>query len=205
MTETDNPSRHEESVSPLPPTLSAEAMARAQSPYTTKEKILRLVWNYFGQPLMRMTFHNWYGVRAGWLRLFGAKVGRHTRIRPSVRVEQPWNLTIGDNSSIGDRSVVYCLGPVTIGANCTISQQAHLCAGTHDFTRQDLPLLRPPIVIEDDVWIAADAFVGPGIRVGRGVLLGARAAAFKDLDPWTIYGGNPARAIRPRPRFDGAD
>lgn len=178
-----------------------DALSRAQSPYTTREKILRLLWNYLGQPAMRMTFHNWYGLRARWLRLFGAKIGAHSRIRPSVRVEQPWNLTMGDNCSVGDRAVLYCLGRITIGSNCSISQQAHLCAGTHDFTLRSLPLLRPPIIIEDDVWVAADAFVGPNVRIGRGALLGARGAAFKDLEPWTIYGGNPARAIRPRPRF----
>ena len=66
-----------------------------------------------------------------------------------------------------------------------------------------MPLLRPPIVIEDDAWIAADAFVGPNIRVGQGAILGARGAAFKDLDPWTIYGGNPAKPIRKRPPFSG--
>ncbi|MCA9306974.1 MAG: hypothetical protein R3B46_09070 [Phycisphaerales bacterium] len=180
---------------------SDEALSRAESPYTTKEKVLRLLWNYFGQPMMRMTFHNWYGVRAWWLRRFGATIGAHSRIRPSVRVEQPWNLTLGDNCSLGDRAVIYCLGTITIGSNCSISQHAHLCAGTHDFTQPKLPLLRPPIVIEDDVWIAADAFVGPNVRVGRGALLGARGAAFKDLEPWTIYGGNPAKAIRARPRF----
>lgn len=174
---------------------------RAVSPYTTREKIGRVVWNYFGQPLFRCTFHNWYGVRNTMLRLFGAKVGRPVRIRPSVRVEQPWNLSIGDNSSIGDRSVLYCLGKVTVGNHVSISQQAHICAGTHDYKQPDLPLIRPAIVIEDHVWIAADAFVGPGITVREGAILGARGCAFKDLEPWTIYGGNPARAITQRPRF----
>jgi len=127
------------------------------------------------------------------------------RIRPSVRIEQPWNLTIGDNSSIGDRSVVYCLGKVTIGSHVSISQQAHICAGTHDYKMPDLPLIRPPIVIEDHAWIAADAFVGPGITVGEGAILGARGCAFKDLEAWTIYGGNPAKAIAARPTLGEDD
>lgn len=182
--------------------VQAESDARAESPYTLKEKVGRVLWNTLGQTLFSLTFHNWYGLRVSMLRLFGARIGQFVRIRPSVRVEQPWNLTIGRNSSIGDRAVIYCLGPVTLGENVSISQHAHVCAGTHDFTVREMTLIRPPIVIEDDAWIAADAFVGPGITVGAGALLGARGAAFKDLDPWTIYGGNPAKAIRPRPSFD---
>lgn len=171
---------------------------RSLSPYTTREKVLRVLWWFIGQPLFRLTFHNWYGVRRALLRAFGARIGRDVRVRPSVRVEQPWNLAIGDNSSVGDRAILYCLGKVTIGSRVSISQQAHLCAGNHDYTRDDMILLRPPIDIEDEAWIAADAFVGPGVRVGEGAILGARACAFKDLTKWTIYGGNPARAIKAR-------
>jgi len=174
------------------------AAERARSPYTTREKILRVLWGMVGQPLFRLTFHNWYGVRRVIVRRFGARVGPDVRLRSSVRIEQPWNLTIGANSSVGERAVLYCLGPVTLGKNVSISQHAHVCAGTHDYTKLDLPLLRPAIVVEDDVWIAADAFVGPGVTVRAGGLVGARAVVLKSTDPWTIYTGNPARAIKPR-------
>lgn len=177
---------------------------RARSPYTTKEKIGRVLWNYCGQVLFRFTFHNWYGLRNALLRVFGAKVGSPVRIRASVLVEQPWNLSIGDNSSIGDRAIVYCLGPVTIGKHVSVSQGAHLCAGTHDYRQADMPLLRPPIVIEDSAWIAADAFVGPGVTVGEGAILGARAVAMKSLEAWTIYSGNPAQRVRERKRLSGS-
>lgn len=172
------------------------------SPYRTREKVGRILWSYLGQVLFRFTFHNWYGVRRGLLRLFGARIGRNCRLRASVLIEQPWNLTVGAESSIGDRAIIYCLGPVTIGNGVSISQGAHVCAGTHDFTRGDMPLLRPPIVIEDRAWICADAFVGPGIRVGQGAILGARGCAMKDLDPWMIYAGNPAKGLRERPGRD---
>lgn len=189
-----------------PPRVGAQSpqdlLARAESPYTLKEKIARVAWTYFGQNLFHMTFHNWYGLRGLILRSFGAKLGHFVRLRPTAKFEQPWNLRIGDNSVIGDHAIIYCLGKVTIGSHVTISQNAHICAGSHDFTRPDLPLLRPPIAIGDHVWIAADAFVGPGVTVGEGVLLGARGCAVKNLDAWTIYAGNPARAIRARPKFD---
>lgn len=176
-------------------------LARSQSPYTLKERVLRVLWNYVGQTVYRFTFHNWYGVRNALLRLFGARVGRPVRLRPSVLIEQPWNLTIGDNSSIGDRAIVYCLGKVTIGRHVSVSQGAHLCAGSHDFRRPDMPLLRPPIVIEDYAWIAADGFVGPNVTVREGAVLGARGCAMKDLDAWGVYAGNPAVKVKERKPF----
>ena len=190
--------------SEAPDAAASEAIEAARragvSPYTHREKVGRVLWNYMGQPAFRLTFHNWYGVRRALLRLFGARVGRNARLRPSVRIEQPWNLIVGAESSIGDRAIVYCLGRVTIGDAVSISQGAHLCAGTHDFADPAMPLVRPPIVIERRAWIAADAFIGPGVTVGEGAILGARGCAMKDLEAWTIYAGNPARALRERPR-----
>jgi putative colanic acid biosynthesis acetyltransferase WcaF len=184
-----------------PASATPATRARAESPYSTRDKVRRALWMYLGQCLFRMTFHNWYGLRRALLRRYGAKVGPSVRIRNSVRIEQPWNLTVGENSSIGDRAILYCLGPVTLGRNVSISQHAHLCAGTHDYTRPDMPLLRPPITIHDDAWIAADAFVGPDVTVGQRAILGARGVAMHDLDPWGIYAGNPAKKIKDRPRF----
>jgi len=171
---------------------------RALSPYALREKVGRLLWGYLGQTMFRCTFHNWYRVRSAILRLFGADVGPHVRLRPTVKIEQPWNLTIGENSSIGDRCIVYCLGKIRIGSNVSISQGTHLCAGTHDYTRHDLPLLRPPIVIEDEVWLAADVFVGPGVTVHEGSVVGARSCVVKDLPAWSVCAGYPARAFKPR-------
>jgi len=176
-------------------------MDRGTTPYTLRERILRVLWNYIGQVLFRFTFHNWYGVRNGLLRLFGASVAKVVRLRPTILVEQPWNLTIGENSSIGDRAIIYCLGKVSIGQHVSISQGAHLCAGTHDYRKADMPLLRPPVVVNDYAWVAADAFVGPNVTVGEGAILGARGCATRDLEPWTIYAGNPATKVKPRPRF----
>lgn len=177
---------------------AADHVVRSKSPYSFGIKVKRVIWMLIGQPLMRLTFHNWYGVRRGILRLFGAKIDRTARIRSSVRVEQPWNLAIGANTMVGDNAVLYCLGKVTIGDNCSLSQYAHLCAGTHDYTRPDMPLLTLPITLGDEVWIAADAFVGPGVTVGDGVVVGARSSVHRTLEPWGVYAGNPAKKIKDR-------
>jgi putative colanic acid biosynthesis acetyltransferase WcaF len=174
---------------------------RHKSPYTQKEKVARLLWSIVQGTAFRYSFHNWYGVRRALLNAFGAKLDKTARVRRTVRVEIPWNLTIGADSSVGDGAILYCLGPVTIGDRVGISQHAHLCAGSHDYTKPGMPLLRPPITIESDAWIAADAFVGPAVRVGEGAILGARGCAMQDLEPWSIYSGNPAKLVKPRPRL----
>ncbi len=186
------------------PDFDAGAERAQQSPWTLKEKIGRALWMIARAALFRTSWHNWYGWRNLLLRTFGARVGAHVHIRPTARIEIPWLLSIGDYSSIGDYAIVYDLGPITIGRRCTISQYAHLCAGSHDYKRADLPLLRPPITILDDAWIAAQAFVGPRVTVGRGAVLGACGVALRDLDPMTIYSGNPAQPVKPRPPIDPA-
>ena len=183
----------------------ADPENRDKSPYSLRAKVGRVLWALVQATIFRVSFHNWYGLRRRLLSLFGADLHPSVRIRASVRIEIPWNLTIGANSSVGDRAILYCLGPVTIGERVSISQGAHVCAGSHDYTLRSMPLLRPPIIIEDEAWIAADAFVGPAVRVGAGAILSSRACAMKDLEPWTIYAGNPAKAVKPRPPFQDGD
>lgn len=179
---------------------SAPTTGRGISPYSSREKVARLLWGLTQATLWRCTFHTWYGVRRALLGVFGARLHPTARVRRSVRIECPWNLTIGADSAIGDRANLYCLGSVSIGARVTISQQAHLCAGSHDYRSRLMPLLRPPITIGDDAWIAADAFIGPNVTVGEGAIVGARAVALKDVPPWMIALGNPAQAVKSRPR-----
>lgn len=184
------PSRHD-------PTDSA-TRARRTSPYSTREKLARVAWGAVQATLFRASFHDWYAVRRALLRAFGARLHATANVRRTVLVECPWNLEIGPESSVGDRAILYCLGPVRIGARVTISQGAHLCAGSHDSRRPEMPLTRPPIEIGDDAWIAAEAFVGPDVRVGAGAILAARAVAFDDLESWSIHVGNPAVRVRER-------
>lgn len=182
------------------------AYAQSQvSPWTFREKVGRALWIIVRGSLFRFSWHNWYGWRRLVLRCFGARLGTSVNIRPTTRIEIPWLLSVGDYSSLGDYTVVYNLGPITLGRRVTVSQYAQLCAGTHDYTKPELPLLRPSIAIDDDAWIAACAFVGPGVSVGRGAILGACGVAFKNLAPWTIYAGNPAQAVKHRPPLPGAD
>jgi putative colanic acid biosynthesis acetyltransferase WcaF len=171
---------------------------RNQSEWTFSEKVKRAMWMIVRATLFRWSFHNWYAWRAALLRFFGAKLARGVRVRPTASVEIPWHLTIGPGSVIGDYAILYSLGQITIGRGVVISQYAHLCAGTHDHTTRRFPLLRLPITIGDEAWIAADAFVGPGVNVGDRAVVGARASAFHDVPADQVVGGSPARVIKPR-------
>ena len=171
---------------------------RHTSPYSTQEKVRRLLWAITQATFFRFSFHTWNGWRIYLLRSYGATIDSSCVIRRTVIIECPWNLTMGANSCLGNNVVLYCLGKVTIGDRVSISQYAHLCAGTHDYTHDDMPLQRPPITICDDVWLAADSFVGPNVTVGEGAILGARGVAMRDLDARSIYSGNPATIIKKR-------
>lgn len=183
---------------PTPNADPAAADNRHVSPWTRAEQVKRLLWQWTQATVFRFSPHPAYAWRAWLLRLFGAKLAPHVKIRRTVRVEIPWNLSIGEHSAVGDYAILYCLGPVTIGKFVTISQYAHLCAGTHETHDRAMRLLRPPITIGDDAWVAADAFVGPGVTIGARTMLGARSSAFKDLPADVIAVGSPAVAVKKR-------
>lgn len=171
--------------------------ARASRSYTRREYLGRGVWGLV-RPLFRMSPRPLYGWRNLLLRMFGAKIGARVRIDASVRIAIPWNLSIGDDASVGEKAVLYNLGRIDIGARATVSHMAHLCAGTHDYEDPRLPLLRLPISIGSDAWVCAQSFVGPGVSIGTGAVVGAGAVAISDVDDWMVVAGNPARPVKAR-------
>lgn len=173
------------------------AANRKARKWSRKEQALRVLWTAV-QVFFRFSPKLCWGWRRALLRMFGSRIGRHVQIHPSVRIVIPWNLDIGDWSAIGFDTLIYNLGPVMIGQRVTVSQRAHLCAGTHDHRVPAMPLERPPISIDDDAWICTDAFVGPGVEVGRGAVVGARAVVVKSIRAWRIVAGNPAEEIGER-------
>lgn len=139
-----------------------------------------------------------FGWRRLLLRLFGASIGRKVRVRASVRVTYPWKLKVGDFSWIGDDVTIYSLGPISIGEHTVVSQGGYICAGTHDPTRTDFPILSHEIVIGDQVWLASQVFVMPGVSIGSGCVVAARSLVSRDLPAGQLCGGSPAFVISPR-------
>jgi putative colanic acid biosynthesis acetyltransferase WcaF len=179
-----------------PVTLDVDENRRTRK-YSPREQLLRVLWS-LARPIFRFSPRPCFAWRRFLLRCFGASVGRHVHVYGSATVYLPWRLTIGDRSCIGEHAYIYNLGPVSIGSGVTISQHAYLCAGTHDHTRAEMPLLKPPIRIGDLAWICAGAFIGPNVEVGAGAIVGARAVATRAVPAWTIVAGNPARFLKRR-------
>lgn len=171
---------------------------RAASKWSRSELVRRALWELLYGPLFSWTPRPFWSWRVFVLRCFGAKVGKRVHIHPSVRIAVPWHLDVGDEAGIGDRAILYSLGAITIGKRATISQHAHLCAGSHDFRDPAMPLLKPPIVIGDDAWICADAFIGPEVDVGSRAVVGARAVAMRDVPSGAVVAGNPAKIVGSR-------
>lgn len=142
--------------------------------------------------------HAW---RAGLLRVFGADIPEPGRVVvfPTARIHFPWRLRLEPRAMIGREVIVYNLAPITLRRGANVSQRCHLCAGTHDYRRWDLPLVAKPIVIGENVWVAADVFVGPGVTIGELAVVGARSVVVRDLPPRMVCVGHPCRPLHERP------
>ncbi len=169
------------------------------NPYPLRDYVRRLAWAVVQTTLIRTSPGRAMGWRRFWLRLFGAQVGKLAGIRPTTRIVHPWLLTLDDFAILGDGVTVYNLGPVTVGEHSVVSQNVHLCAGTHDYTQPDLPLVRSSITIGRGVWVCADAFVGPDVKIGDNAVVGARSVVVKDVLPGVVVAGNPAKTVKQRP------
>lgn len=164
-----------------------------------KHQLIRLlwtiVWAVFARPLPRSVGHEW---RRCLLRLFGAKMSSTSFVYSSARIYYPKNLIMEDHTQIGPEVDCYNVDKIILKQGASISQKSYLCTASHKVDEINGVLISAPIVIEKDAWVAADAFIGMGVTIGEGALVGARAAVFKDVEPWTIVGGNPAKVIKSR-------
>lgn len=166
-----------------------------------KNKLGRLSWNIAYTLLFRpfcLPFFN--GWRVFLLNCFGAKIDRSARINASVRIWAPWQLEVHKNTWLGPRVNCYNTARIIIGENTIVSHGAYLCPGSHDITKTDIPLIAgEPMIIEDQVWICTEAFVGGlGVHIGQGAVIGARACVFRNVEKWSVVGGNPATFIKKR-------
>lgn len=154
-----------------------------------------IIWGIFARPLPRSMGNSW---KIFLLRLFGAKIHKDAVVYSTVSVYMPWNLEMDAYSCLAPEVDCYNVDKIKIGANATVSQKTYLCSASHDVALAHNPLIHAPIVIEDQTWIGADAYIGMGVTVGQGAVVGARACVYKDVEPWTIVGGNPAKFIKIR-------
>lgn len=173
-------------------------LSNYQSRISYCNKFVRVLWQIVWLILFRpspVILHSW---RRFLLRIFGARIGKGAHPYPSARIWAPWNLEMGDYSCLGHYVDCYCVDEVKIGNHVTVSQYSYLCTASHDIEDPKMRLIIAPIIIEDGAWITAGVYIGPGITVGEGAVLGAHSVVVKDVEPWTVVAGNPARFIKNR-------
>lgn len=166
--------------------------------FSLGNRLMRVLWGLAWLVLARFTpppLHAW---RRLVLRAFGAQVGKGVRVHGSVRIWLPANLELGEQCLIGPGVNLYNQGRIVIGARTVVSQGAHVCASSHDISDPHFQLVLRPIRIGAGAWVAAEAFVGPGVTIGDGAVIGARAAMFEDAEANGVYSGNPAQLIKHR-------
>jgi putative colanic acid biosynthesis acetyltransferase WcaF len=170
------------------------------TPYPRGEVVRRWVWLFVQATLFRWSPRPCHRLRAGLLRLFGADIPAPGAVVvfPTVRITFPWRLRLAPRTMVGPHVTLYNLAPIRLERGANVSQNCHLCAGTHDYTRWSMPLVARPITIGPNAWLAADVFVGPGVTVGELCVVGARSVVVRDLPPGMVCVGHPCRPVKPR-------
>ena len=173
-------------------------LSKYQNRFSLRHKIQRALWGVVWTLLFRPSPRVCFAWRHFLLRSFGAKIGKGSLVYPTCRIWAPWNLEIGEFVCLSFDVDCYCVDKVTIADQTTISQYAYLCTASHDITDPHMRLITAPITIGPNAWICAGAFVSPGVTIGEGAVAAARAVVVKDVPPWTVVGGNPAKFIKTR-------
>lgn len=174
--------------------------SRTGPSFSLGNRLARGLWGVIWLLLFRPSPRPLHAWRVALLRLFGAKLGQHFHVHASVRIWAPWQFRAGDHVGVGEGVHFYNMGPLTIGDSAVISQGAHLCGGTHDYSANNFQLTAAPIHIGNKAWICTEAFIGPGVSIPDGCVIGARAVVCKTPNEgsWGVYAGNPARLIKKR-------
>jgi putative colanic acid biosynthesis acetyltransferase WcaF len=169
--------------------------------FSLKSRLGRVLWGVVQSTLFRWSprpAHIW---RVWLLRLFGANVHASAHIYAKATIWAPWNLVIHELAGVADDVTLYSQDIITIGAKAVVSQGSYLCAGSHDFDQPGFPLITAPVTIGAHAWIAAQAFIHPGVTVGEGAVIGARSVVVKDIPEWVISAGNPCKVLKERNRL----
>lgn len=174
-------------------------IAHYQNALSRKNQMVRLLWGIVW-PLGTWFLPRSMGMpwKRCLLRMFGAHIASTANVHSSVKVYYPANLWMDEHSCLASDVDCYNVAPIHIGPQSTVSQGAFLCTAGHDISDPKNHLITKPIVIEDQAWIGARAYVGMGVTVHQGAVVGATASVYKDVEPWTVVGGNPARFIKKR-------
>jgi len=168
---------------------------RYRNTLSIRNRLARGLWAVVHALLFRISPTPLFAWRRLLIRVFGATVAQSARVYPSARIWAPWNLVMESGSCLGPEVYCYNVAPVHFGVDSAASFRAFLCTASHDIRHPERPLVTGPIRLEPGSYVFADAFVGMNVKVGEGAVVAARAVVVKDVAPYDVVGGNPARVI----------
>ena len=174
---------------------------RTSSPHRAGNKLGRLLWGFCWRIFYRPTPRPAHRFRVALLRLFGGDIHATAHPYPHCKIWAPWNLEMGPHSCLADDVDCYNVARISLGAFATVSQYSYLCSASHDHNDPAMPLFSEPIRLGAHSWVAARSYIGPGVEIGEGAVVGANACVYKNVAPWMVVGGNPARTISRRTPF----
>jgi putative colanic acid biosynthesis acetyltransferase WcaF len=184
----------------MPGTMILEGSDSYTAPsFSLRQRLVRQLWDISWMLLFRPTPRLLHGWRRTLLRAFGARIGEHVHVHPSVKVWAPWNLRIGSFVGIGEGAVIYCMDQVHIESYAVVSQGSYLCAGTHDFNSPNMQLTTAPVTIKRHVWLCAQSFVCPGVVIAEGSVVAARGVVSRSIgEGWGVWAGVPVKRVGER-------
>ena len=168
------------------------------TPYNFSLKLKIYLWKFVNKTIFRIIPNQIRKPRIFLLRLFGAKISGNVFIHRNCNIDHPWNLIMGDLSSIGEYAWIYCLDKIIIGKKCTIGKDCKLITGSHDITDLKFKLITQPIIIHDGSWVTTGVTIVPGITIGEFSVIGVGSVLTKNTQPFDVVAGNPAKFIKKR-------
>lgn len=134
-------------------------------------------------------------IRKAYYCVMGCSIGVSSRIFRRCEMLMPKGISIGRNTSVGWFVHLDGRGSISIGDNVNISSYVKVVTGSHDVNSPEFAAEFKPVVICNRVWICTGAIVLPGVHIGEGAVVAAGAVVTKDVPPFSIVGGVPAREI----------
>lgn len=168
------------------------------SPFSWRLQAARIIWGFVQATAFRWSPVSCFAWRRLLLRAFGGRIASRVRVYPTTRIWGPWNLVLKEGACLASEVECYCVDTIEVGINSTVSIRTFLCTASHDVRDPAQRLVTKPLSLADDVLVFAEAFIGPGVAIGEGAVVAARAVVMRDVTPWTIVGGHPAKVIGER-------
>lgn len=168
------------------------------SHHSIRLKILGRIWDIVNVSIFRWNFWFMRPWRVFLLRCFGAQIAWDAAIARTAKIDFPWNLKMGNASTIDNDCWLQCLEPIIIDENAIIGARSSLITGSHNLDSTDFAYTGKQIHIQHHAWVASCSIVRGGVTIHEGGVASLGSVVVKDIPAWSVYGGNPAKFLKKR-------